>query len=231
MRDRRPVPAVVARRRLHGHVQHAGLAGQPRPTQQAGAAPGALEQQRLGRGRDLGPRRVAEPVVEVLPGGRHEDDLQRNVARRQGGRRPLTAQRGAVHPAGVRRQRDPGHAVRRRLDDEQRARVGRVGQHPGGLAEPGRQGGHHQALIEGELRWPGSAERRVDRRERQRHRHARARAGRDPHPVAIGAGAEPPWGSRTPDLRITSASYLDGTVRTESIRARQKAHGAHRVPR
>jgi hypothetical protein len=30
--------------------------------------------------------------------------------------------------------------------------------------------------------------------------------------------------SRTPDLRITSASYIDNTVHTESIRARRNAH-------
>lgn len=108
----------------------------------SGAAPGALEQ-RHGRGRDLGPRRVAEPVAEVLPGGRHEDDLQRDVARCQGGRWLLAAQpaspctRRASTGSATR-----GHAVRRLLGDEQRARVGRVGQHPGGLAEPSRPGGH-----------------------------------------------------------------------------------------
>ena len=45
-----------------------------------------------------------------------------------------------------------------------------------------------------------------------------------------GLSDEPPW-EANPDLRITSASCIDDTVHTGSIRARPEAHGAHRVPR
>ena len=138
---RREVALRIAGRRLGHDLQDAlgHAVGDHEPPRQFGGRTRAVGQQLRRRRADLQSGRRSERLVQLLAGRWREDDVERHLAGREPGRRPLRTHPDAVGGDAGRLQgtgRQPGQPMRGRLDDHEPAV--RCTDDVARLGEPGR---------------------------------------------------------------------------------------------